>query len=58
MEEKCYKHPDKVATAWREAVVFGEPDRVSLCDECILRDSKISTIYPSNKRRRYDEHGG
>jgi len=55
MEEKCYKHPDRNAVSWREAFIFGEPDRVPLCNECILEDIKYSTIYPLNERRMHDD---
>jgi hypothetical protein len=52
--EKCYKHPDQNATSWREAFIFGEPDRVPLCSDCILQDIKFVTIYPLSERRIYE----
>lgn len=54
MEEKCYKHPDRIAAAWRETFIFGEPDRVPLCNECILKDRKYSAVYPLNERRMHE----
>ena len=34
--EKCYFHPAVCAVKWREAFVVGEPERVTLCHQCIV----------------------
>jgi hypothetical protein len=55
MDEKCYKHPDQAAIKWREALILGEPDRVPLCNKCVLESRKLPIIlYPMNERRMYD----
>jgi hypothetical protein len=57
MEEHCYKHSDRIAVVWREAFIFGEPDRVCLCAECALQDLKFSIIYPlTNRKMKYDKY--
>lgn len=58
MEEKCHKHPTRIACNWRESMFYGEPERVPLCYECMLYYKDITIIYPLNERRMHENKYG
>jgi hypothetical protein len=50
--EKCINHPDKEAQLWREAILYGEPDRCPLCFDCCQEIKKLGlpfSLYPLNE---------
>ena len=58
MKEKCYNHRLRDAIRWRHTVIFGEPDRVPLCYDCVVNEKLLHQdmiTYPLNDRELYDD---